>query len=118
MSDSDEEQQRHRRTLASQAIAIRPPPFSPSRVPSWFAVLQAQFINSGISSSRTMFRHVIANLPLEVCEKLTDDDLISDDYEDNKAKVIGLYTKSDPQVFQDLLNMPSALNTKPSVFLQ
>ena len=113
---SDEEEQSH--TLATQAIAIRPPPFSTNRVPSWFVVLEAQFTNSNITSSEARFRHVIANLPLEVCEKLTDTDLTSGDYDDIKSKVIALYSRSEPQIFNELLTIPSTLNTKPSIYLQ
>lgn len=113
--DEEEVPQQH---LQAHAIAVRPPPFSAKRVPSWFAVLEAQCANSNVVSSIAKFRHVIANIPLEVCDKLTEDDLSSNNYDSIKGKIISLYSRSDPQILNEFLNVPSTLNCKPTLYLQ
>lgn len=116
MSDNEDNQQQDA-NQSSQAIAIRPPPFSTKRVPTWFTVIEAQFGNV-ITSEAARFRHVISNLPLEVCEKLTDADLTSNNYTTIKAKVISLYSKTNPQIFNELLTTSPTLDCKPSIYLQ
>lgn len=101
-----------------QAIAVRPPPFSGNRIKGWFIVLESQFETSNINQSATKFRHVISNLPLDVCEKLSDADLTSNDYDALKEKLLNLHSRPEPQIFNDFISRPPCLNTKPSLFLQ
>lgn len=101
-----------------QALAIRPPAFNTARIKGWFTILESQLLNSNITQSATKFRHVISNLPLDVCEKLSETDLASNNYDDIKEKLISLYTRPEPAVFQEFISRPPLLNTKPSLFLQ
>lgn len=80
-------------------------------------VIEAQF-GTAITSQEARFRHVISNLPLEVCEKLTDTDLTSNNYDTIKGKVISLYSKTNPQIFNELLTTSTSLDCKPSIYLQ
>lgn len=103
---------------AAAAVSIRPPPFSTARVPSWFHVLEAQFENSSIVTPATKFRHAVANLPLEVFDKLTQEDITSNNYDLLKNKIVSLYSQPEPKIFADLINTSSTLTTKPSLYLQ
>ena len=77
----------------SSAISIRPPAFSPSRAKTWFNVIEAQFANNAITTSITKFRHALSNLPLEVVDQLSEAEQTSNNYDQLKNKVIGLFTK-------------------------
>lgn len=112
---AEQQDQQHQNV---QAIAIRPPPFSTARVKGWFVILESQLLNSNITQTETKFRHVISNLPLDVCEKLSATDLSSNDYDSIKEKLISLYTRPEPAVFQDFISRQPVLNTKPTLFLQ
>ena len=101
----------------SSAISIRPPAFSPSRAKTWFNVIEAQFANNAITTSITKFRHALSNLPLEVVDQLSEAEQTSNNYDQLKNKVIGLFTKSEPQIFKDFLTIPTTLTSEPSQFL-
>jgi len=103
---------------ATAAISIRPPPFSFNKTKAYFTILEAQFTTAGITADATKCRHLISNLPIDVVDTLSDEDLASTNYEALKQKIISMHSKSTPQVFNELLQLPSQLNTKPSLFLQ
>lgn len=118
MSEEDGNPQPPPPPVGTSAIAIRPPPFLPNRAKIWFTILEAHCANANVSSSTAKFRHCLANLPLDVCDRLSEEDLSSNDYDLLKSKIINLYSKSAPQILNDFLQVPSSLNTKPSIFLQ
>jgi len=108
----------HAPPLAAAAVAIRPPPFSPNKLGAYFTILEAQLENSNITVSATKFRHLLSNLPVDVVDKISNDQLTSNNYDELKKAITDLYAKPNPQIFNELLAIPSSLNTKPTIFLQ
>lgn len=100
------------------AVAIRPPPFSANKINAYFTVLESQLQIGNITTPATKFRHLISNLPLDVIDRLSTDELNSNDYDELKQALISMYSKPSPQVFNELLAIPTNLTTKPSIFLQ
>ena len=43
---------------------------------------------------------------------------MSNDYDTIKAKIISMYSRSDPQILNEFLTVPSTLDCKPSLYLQ
>ena len=111
-------EQRDQQVPTTAAVAIRPPPFSANKLQAYFRVLEAQLTNANITSGETKFRHLLSNLPVDVVDKLTDEQASSNDYDQLKQTLISLYSKPDPQIFNELLTIPSSLTTKPTIFLQ
>lgn len=104
--------------VATAAVAIRPPPFSTNKINAYFTILEAQLQNGNIVNRTTKFRHLLSNLPIDVVDKLSEENLTCDDYDELKQALISIYAKPDPQIFNELLTIPSSLTTKPSIFLQ
>jgi len=99
------------------AVGIRPPPFEEQSVARWFAVLESQFSIAHISVSSTKFNHVLSHLPMSVVNKLSDNILQNADYDELKDRLIELFSKSAPELFESLISK-SACYSKPSLYLQ
>ena len=80
----------------TSAVAIRPPVFYPNNVKAFFAVLETQLANVGVTAAATKTRHLLASLPLDVVEKFTDEEMVSTDYDTIKTLIIELYSKPSP----------------------
>ena len=105
-------------SAAAVAISVRPPPFTPNKTRAYFRILEAQFGNLRITTDDTKCRHLISNLPADVVDKLSDEEIKSNYFQAVKDRIISLYGKSTPEVFNELLSLPSAIQTKPSLYLQ
>jgi len=68
-------------TVTTAAVSIRPPTFAPNRLSAYFRIIEAQFSAAGITTNSTKARHLVANLPIEVVEKLSDSILENNDYD-------------------------------------
>jgi len=100
------------------AVAIRPPTFSPNKVNAYFKILEAQLQIANVTTPATKFRHLLSNLPIEVIDKLSDEQTTCEDYDELKQAVIAMYSKPNNQIFNELLAVPTNLATKPTIFLQ
>ena len=114
MSNDDGPEQ----SAAAAAISVRPPPFTPNKTRAYFRILEAQFGNARITTDDTKCRHLISNLPADVVDELSDEEIESNNFQAFKDRIISLYGKSTPEVFNELLSLPSAIQTKPSLYLQ
>ena len=98
-------------------VAVKPPPFTGNSVRRWFTVLEAQFTLARITNDATKCTHVFSCIPVEVLDKLTDDVISENNYAALKDNIINLYTKPQPQQFNELLHC-TVLATKPTLYLQ
>lgn len=99
------------------SFKIKPPVFSETSVTTWFRIVEAQFHLANIRSSRTKYFHVMSQIPPEVLDKISQNDLDDEDYDKFKKSVIGTYEKSKIELFNDFLSK-QIYGGKPSVYLQ
>ena len=98
-------------------VAVKPPPFTGKSVRSWFTVVESQFNLAHIVNDRTKCSHVLSAIPLDVLDKLPDEVVTDNNYTALKDRIVELYTKPQPQQFNDLLHC-NVLATKPTLYLQ
>ena len=98
-------------------MAVKPPLFEEGSVRRWFKILKSQFSLANISTSRTKFNHVLANIPMSVLNKVSESAISSNDYDIIKTALHDLYDKSKPELFDTLMSKTNIMCTKPSVFL-
>jgi len=99
------------------AVTVKPPPFTGSSVNRWFTILEAQFLLARITVDATKCLHVISNVPADVLEQLQDEVILSNVYDNLKTAIVNLYRKTEPELYNDLLNC-NVLATKPTLYLQ
>ena len=99
------------------AVTIRPPEFNEAHSTGWFAILEAQFAISNISSSRTKFYHTLSALPASLISRLSPSILSGADYADLKEAISVLVEKSKPELFNSLTASHKIVG-RPSTFLQ
>ena len=92
------------------AISLKIPTFWPEDADIWFSQTKAQFECKGITSSRTKYFHLVGSLNQSTARQLAD--LIrhppqENPYEVLKARMLKLFTLSDYQRFEALINLPS-----------
>ena len=100
-------------------VAIKPPKFLETSVVGWFAILEAQFHLRKITNDTTKFYTVISALPAEVVSRLPSNfiDPTKTSYDELKCKVIGIYEKTKPEMF-DKLMQSTVMTGRPSIYLQ
>ena len=86
---------------------------------TWFTHLEAQFDIKKITTSSTKFWWCISALPSDVSALLTNiiRDPGEDTYQDIKDRLIHLYSLSNHQKFETLINLPFPIDTMPSVLM-
>lgn len=99
-------------------LSVKPPPFDEVSAARWFRIMESNFILARVVNSATKFHHILSNLPVEVSNKLSDGVIDSSNYDTIKSAVIDLYSKSPPEIFDDLISQNNILCTKPSLYLQ
>ena len=100
-----------------QHVSVKPPPFAGASVRRWFTIVEAQFGIARITVDATKCMHVISNVPVDVLDQLQDNVVLNNIYDDLKNAIINLFVKSEPQIYNDLLNC-NVLATKPTLYLQ
>lgn len=118
MSSDEKEVAAEQTSFSNSHVAVKPPVFDENSSARWFAVLESQFVLGHISSSSTKFHHVLANLPLQVANKIPDDVFTCNVYETLKNAVIGLFARSPSELFDTIMAKDNVLPTKPSIYLQ
>lgn len=98
-------------------IRVKPPTFDESSATRWFQILESQFIISKITVSSTKFHHALSNLPLNVLKKLDDTMITCNDYDVLKDKIITMFTKPAPELFDNIVSQHHLTCQKPSVYL-
>lgn len=101
---------------AAQYVSIKAPQFMEASAAGFFAILEAQFHLSGITSSETMYFHSMAALPPETVMKIPSSVLAAHDFPSLKESVLALYEESKPELFDKLLSS-TRLVGRPSTFL-
>ena len=84
---------------------------------TWFGHLEAQFSLKQLKTSSTKFYWCISDLPSEVSAHLMHmiPDPGEDPYQEIKDHLIQLYSLSNYQKFEALINLPFTSDTTPSV---
>ena len=100
-------------------IIIKVPPFFKHAPETWFAHLEAQFNIKQLKTSSTKFYWCISALPSEVTAQLTNmiRDPGEDHYQQIKDHLIQLYSLSNYQQFEALINLPFTSDTTPSALM-
>ena len=110
MSD-DEEQP------AAAAVGIKLPAFWPRKPSTWFAQAEAQFVLGNITRDKTKYFHVVAKLDQDTAERITDlleNPPSTDKFTTLKNRLTETFTKTPLQRAQDLLDISSLGDRKPS----
>ena len=99
-------------------IAVKLPPFWSQRPDLWFAQAEASFAVSRVSRPETMRDYVIAALPPEVIEQISD--LISSKacYTDLRDKLIARFSLSNEKKLRTLLKELTLGDRSPSQLLR
>lgn len=100
----------------SAPVSVKAPKWDPDNAIAWFAILDAQFVLSGITVAATKFYHSIAALPPEIVGKLDHSIISSSSYTDLKAAVIKEVERTKPELFHHLLD--SVPVGKPSQYIK
>lgn len=103
--------------LLAAHVRVKPPAFDEGSASRWFQILESQFIIAKITTSTTKFHHALSNLPLNVMNQLDDALINSADYQTLKDKIIQLYTKPAPELFDNIVSQHQLICQKPSVYL-
>ena len=98
------------------AVSMKVPAFIESNVLVWFAIIEAHFVISGITSSTKKFSHALAALPTDILGRMQSSILVSFDYERLKEAVMHTLEKSKPELLDKLMTS-SAISGRPSVYL-
>jgi len=100
-------------------VSLKLPAFWPEEVEVWFAQAEAQFAIKRITDSRTKLYYVVSVLPQYVAPQLSD--LLhappAAPYESLKDRLFQLYSLSDWQRFEALVNLPLVVDQKPSILM-
>ena len=97
-------------------VSVKPPPFMETAVQGWFAVMDAQFFISKITSSATKFYHILSALPPDTIAHIPKEILDGKDFETLKTTVTDMYERTKPELFERLISK-TRLTGRPSLFL-
>ena len=98
-------------------VAVKPPAFDEQSAARWFKILESMFFNAKITTSRTMFHHALANLPVGVVNRLTDSTIDNANYDELKQSILNIFNKSAPELFESIVSRNNISMTKPTLFL-
>ena len=98
-------------------VAVKPPAFDEQSAARWFKILESMFFNAKITTSRTMFHHALANLPVGVVNRLTDSTIDNANYDELKKSILNIFNKSAPELFESIVGRNNISMTKPTLFL-
>ena len=99
-------------------LSVKAPAFDEVSAARWFKIMESNFVLAKITASATKFHHILSSLPVDVTNKLSEDVIDSNDYDNIKSSVIALYSKSAPELFDALLSQNNIMCSKPTLFLQ
>ena len=101
------------------SVALKVLPFFKHASETWFVHLEAQFDLKQLKTSSTKFYYCISALPSKVTTQLTHmiQDPGEDPYQETKDCLIHLYSLSNYQKFEALINLPFTSDTTPSVVM-
>ena len=99
------------------SVSVKPPAFEEQSVSKWFMILESMFFTARISVSATKFHHTLSHLPLSVVTRLDDGLIEQKDYDQLKKTLIGLFSKSTPELFEELIDKTKISFSKPTVYL-
>lgn len=97
-------------------VSIKAPKWDPENAHAWFAILDAQFVLSGVTVASTKFYHALAALPPEVVGRLDSVLFTSTSYADLKTAVVKEVERTKPELFHHLLD--SVPIGKPSQYVK
>ena len=97
------------------------PPFNPSRIATWFTLLQSLFSAKRITSQRTRYIYLVQNLPMDIAQEVQD--LLDPVPEENpydilKAAILKRTGKSNENNLRDLFNNLELGHRTPSQLLR
>ncbi|XP_048487134.1 uncharacterized protein LOC125490830 [Plutella xylostella] len=102
-------------------VGVKSPQFSPEKPAIWFALMEAQFNLSKITSDETKFYHILSNLEpqyADLVEELVLNPPATDKYEKLKTELIRTLSQSKAKKLQRLLDREEIGDRKPSHFLR
>lgn len=102
-------------------VAIRVPPFWPEEPEIWFAQIEGQFANSGITSDTSKFNCIIGHLDNQYTKEVKDvviNPPATGKYEKLKTELIKRLTVSNEKKLKQLLMHEELGDRKPSTFLR
>ena len=83
----------------------------------WFLIIESQFTIARITNNTTKFHTIIANLPVSVLSQLSDEAVSCNDYDQLKAAIVALYSRSDPELFDKIVSKHNIPFQKPTQYL-
>ena len=98
-------------------VAFKAPEFSPATCTGWFDIVEAQFDIANITKEETKFVRTLSSLPPTCVDKLPREIIRGRSYEALKQRVLGLYERSQAEIFDQLIAKSSLGMSKPSIFL-
>lgn len=97
-------------------VTVKPPVFAENAPATWFIILEAQFNNLGITVSKTKFYHALSSLPVSTVQRISENVITSEDYDQLKKSVVENYEATKPELFENLLSK-AVYTGRPSVYL-
>jgi len=101
---------------AVASVAIKPPKFTETNPKAWFAIMEAQFNISKITTTRAKFYHSLAGLDSDIVSRIPPNILELGEYEPLKEAIVTTYEKTKPEILDKLMGT-SSVSGRPSVFL-
>lgn len=102
------------------SVSIKLPPFWTRQPEAWFSTIEAQFCIKGVSSEQTKFNYLVAALPQEVSERVLENLRRPDrtePYSILRSRLLSIYSLSEYQRAEQLLQLPQIGGQKPSELL-
>lgn len=102
-------------------VAMRLPPFWPEEPEIWFAQIEAQFENAGVTNDVTKYNYVVGHLEPQYSKEVKDVIMsppASNRYEKLKAELVRRLSASQERKVKQLLMHEELGDRKPSQFLR
>lgn len=113
--------ERKRESSDIATVNIKVPPFSPDEPEIWFALLEGQFDNFGITDDHAKYNQVITNIGMQHAKEIKDIIVkppMTHRYEKIKSELIKRLSASHERKVKQLLTHEELGDRKPSQFLR
>ena len=95
-------------------VQIKIAPFDELNIDAWFKIQEAKLELHRITSDSSRFCHLMGNIPVSVLTKIPSSSTNDNSYKTLKKALLDTYSKSRPELFEQLLQSEKITCSQPS----